>query len=132
MKVVKCINGDFFDLDTYEVCPKCGAKPAAPGTAAPVQHTSQAVEKPKKKGLFGGWKKNHTQSPAANQFSQNNGAAQSYSNPPQTASGAAGSDWPQQPVNPAKVPCVKEQNDNTKCEKQEQQVRCDPCVHDEP
>ncbi len=99
MKVVKCINGDFFDLDTYEVCPKCGAKPAAPGAAAPTRQTVQAAEKPKKKGLFGGWKKNHTQSPAANQFSQNNGAAQSYSNPPQAASGAAGSEWPQHPVN---------------------------------
>lgn len=50
MNVVKCSNGHFFDSDTYQVCPHCGA-PIGTNTPA-----SRPEGKEKRKGLFGGHK----------------------------------------------------------------------------
>lgn len=47
MNVVKCSNNHFFDGDSYQVCPHCGA----PAALAPTP--SQGEIKEKKKGLFG-------------------------------------------------------------------------------
>lgn len=51
MNVVKCVNGHFFDSDSYQLCPHCGGALSDGGMESTVQ------EKPKKKGLFSGWKK---------------------------------------------------------------------------
>ncbi len=63
MNVVKCMNGHFFDSDTYAACPHCGA-PVGGAQAAPAPFPV-AEEKPHKKGLFHfGEKKNaHSQVP---------------------------------------------------------------------
>lgn len=64
MNVVKCVNGHFFDSDSYSACPHCG------GALSTVTQSSAEPEKPKKKGLFGGWKKNSENS-AQNKAVQN-------------------------------------------------------------
>lgn len=50
MNVVKCINGHFFDGDSYQVCPHCGAP------AGMINPSVQPESKEKKRGLFGGHK----------------------------------------------------------------------------
>ncbi|MBR5949288.1 MAG: FHA domain-containing protein [Clostridia bacterium] len=48
MKIVKCINGHFYDSTAYEVCPHCG------GSVSQQSESSSRVETRKpKKGLFG-------------------------------------------------------------------------------
>ncbi|MBR6985803.1 MAG: FHA domain-containing protein [Ruminococcus sp.] len=47
MNVIKCSNGHFFDGDSYQVCPHCGA------SAGGVTPAPSASTKEKKKGIFG-------------------------------------------------------------------------------
>lgn len=49
MKVVKCTNAHYFDLDKYTCCPHCGA-PVAPSGQTP---DNDAKKEQKKGGLFG-------------------------------------------------------------------------------
>lgn len=58
MNVIKCLNGHFFDGDSFAVCPHCGANPEFSGNVAG-QNVGYEPPKPEKKkgGLFGKKKK---------------------------------------------------------------------------
>ena len=49
MKVLKCINGHFFDADKYELCPHCNATPASEGNISGEGKRSFSFFSPKKK-----------------------------------------------------------------------------------
>ena len=67
MNVIKCLNGHFFDGDSFAVCPHCGANPEI-GGAVPGQNMGYEPPKSEKKkgGLFGKKKKQQEQQVPAN------------------------------------------------------------------
>ena len=66
MNVIKCSNGHFFDGDSYQVCPHCGAP------VWTLSQTQQPETKEKRKGLFG---KNTKETTAGTPISQAPGTA---------------------------------------------------------
>lgn len=75
MNIIRCTNGHFFDKDSYETCPHCGAPAAsgAPQKKAPAPAKPEKAEKPEKKGfsLLGfGHKKEQAASPVRESYQQ--------------------------------------------------------------
>ena len=99
MNVVKCINGHFFDGDSYQVCPHCVAP------AGMINPSVQPESKEKKRGLFGGHKSKGEyvapQQPVS--YQPVNGGNFGRGNDPTV-------DLPQEPVTPSIPPEKKKRN----------------------
>lgn len=100
MNVIKCSNGHFFDGDSYQICPHCGA-PAGAAAPAPVME--------KKRGLFGKKNKEPLQNnqafvpnqsmAAANQQIMGNVPQMQYQNPVNNGFGDGNTPTADMPIN---------------------------------
>lgn len=68
VNVTKCVNGHFFDLESYPACPHCGGQAASDG-----QSVNTTETRAKRKGLFSVFRKktSEEEKDTSQQFSQN-------------------------------------------------------------